>query len=53
VPFTMVVGNYATSRGINKNGLRRRGFSDEAIADAKFVIEAIVTFVKQTYQLQV
>lgn len=32
VPFTMVVGNYATSRGINKNGLRRRGFSDEAIA---------------------
>jgi len=27
--------------------------ANEAIADAKFVIEAIVTFVKQTYQLQV
>ncbi len=31
-PFMMVVGNYATAKGINKNGLRRRGFSDEAIS---------------------
>lgn len=30
-PFTMVVGNYAEGKGINKNGLRRRGFSEEAI----------------------
>jgi len=32
-PFTMVVGNYATARSINKEGLRRRGFSDEEISD--------------------
>lgn len=32
VPYTMAVGNYATSRGINKNGLRRRGFSEDTIA---------------------
>lgn len=31
-PYTMAVGNYAEARGINKTGLRRRGFSDEAIA---------------------
>ena len=31
-PFMMVVGNYAEAKGINKNGLRRRGFSDEAIS---------------------
>jgi len=30
-PFMMVVGNYAEARGINKNGLRRRDFSDDAI----------------------
>lgn len=30
-PFMMVVGNYAEARGINKNGLRRREFSEEAI----------------------
>jgi len=30
-PFMMVVGNYAEARGINKNGLRRRDFSEEAI----------------------
>lgn len=32
-PYMMVVGNYATARGINKEGLRRRGFSDDAITD--------------------
>ncbi len=32
-PFTLVVGNYATARGINKEGLRRRGFSDQDIND--------------------
>jgi len=31
-PFMMVVGNYAEAKGINKNGLRRRDFSEEAIA---------------------
>lgn len=30
-PFTMAVGNYAEAKGINKNGLRRRQFSEEAI----------------------
>lgn len=30
-PFSIAVGSYATARGINKNGLRRRGFSDESI----------------------
>lgn len=30
-PFMMAVGNYAEARGINKNGLRRRDFSDETI----------------------
>ncbi len=30
-PFTMAVGNYAEAKGINKNGLRRRDFSEEAI----------------------
>lgn len=30
-PFTMVVGNYAEAKGINKNGLRRRDFSEETI----------------------
>jgi UDP-N-acetylglucosamine acyltransferase len=30
-PFTMAVGNYATAKGINKNGLRRRDFSEDAI----------------------
>lgn len=32
-PYTMVVGNYATARSINKEGLRRRGFSDQEIGD--------------------
>ena len=31
-PFTMAVGNYAEARGINKTGLRRRGFSEETLA---------------------
>ena len=30
-PFMMAVGNYAEARGINKNGLRRRDFTDETI----------------------
>lgn len=30
-PFTMAVGNYAEGKGINKNGLRRRDFSDDVI----------------------
>ena len=31
-PFTMAVGNYAEGKGINKNGLRRRDFSEETIS---------------------
>lgn len=31
-PYTMAVGNYAEAKGINKNGLRRRDFSEDAIA---------------------
>lgn len=31
-PFTIAVGNYAMARGINKEGLRRRGFDDSAIS---------------------
>lgn len=30
-PYTLVSGNYATARSINKEGLRRRGFSDDSI----------------------
>ena len=30
-PFTVAVGNYAEARGINKEGLRRRGFDEGAI----------------------
>ncbi|MCP4235237.1 MAG: acyl-[acyl-carrier-protein]--UDP-N-acetylglucosamine O-acyltransferase, partial [Aestuariibacter sp.] len=30
-PFVTVSGNYARSYGINKTGLRRKGFSAEAI----------------------
>lgn len=30
-PFTMAVGNYAQGKGINKNGLRRRDFSEDVI----------------------
>lgn len=30
-PYTMAVGNYAEAKGINKNGLRRRNFSEEVI----------------------
>lgn len=32
-PYVMVVGNYATARGINKEGLRRRGYSESDIHD--------------------
>ncbi|CAG0907766.1 unnamed protein product, partial [Cyprideis torosa] len=31
-PFTMAAGNYASAIGINKEGLKRRGFSPETIA---------------------
>jgi len=31
-PYLMVVGNYAEAKGINKAGLRRRGFSDQTIS---------------------
>lgn len=41
-PYTMVVGNYATARGINKEGLRRHGFSEESIADLHRSFMALV-----------
>ncbi len=31
-PFTLAVGSYAEAKGINKTGLRRRGFDDLTIA---------------------
>ncbi len=31
-PFTVASGNYASAHGINKEGLKRRGFSPETIA---------------------
>lgn len=31
-PFVTATGNHASAVGINKNGLKRRGFSDDAIA---------------------
>ena len=31
-PFTLAVGNYAEARGINKEGLRRRGFDEATVA---------------------
>ena len=30
-PYVMASGNYATTHGLNKEGLRRRGFSEECI----------------------
>jgi len=41
-PFTMVVGNYASARGINKEGLRRRGFSDDTISDLHRAFMALI-----------
>ncbi len=41
-PFVMVVGNYAKSRGINKEGLRRRGFSDEQVSDLHRAYMALI-----------
>lgn len=41
-PFTMVVGNYATARGINKEGLRRRGFSDQEVNDLHRVFIEVI-----------
>ena len=31
-PFTLAVGNYAEARGVNKEGLRRRGFDEPTVA---------------------
>ncbi|MFK7814812.1 MAG: acyl-ACP--UDP-N-acetylglucosamine O-acyltransferase [Gammaproteobacteria bacterium] len=31
-PYVMASGNYASTHGLNKEGLRRRGFSEECIA---------------------
>jgi len=43
-PFMTAVGNYAEAKGINKNGLRRRGFSDDTISALH---RAYMTLVRQ------
>lgn len=43
-PFTLAVGSYAEARGINKTGLRRRGFDDLTIAALH---RAYMTLVRQ------
>lgn len=43
-PYMIAVGSYATARGINKNGLRRRGFSDETI---QALHHAYMTLIRQ------
>ena len=41
LPFVMVAGQYAKPRGINSEGLRRRGFSAERIAAIKRAYRAL------------
>ena len=41
-PFTMAVGNYAEGKGINKNGLRRRDFSEKAIQALHRAYKALI-----------
>jgi len=41
LPFVMVAGQYAKPRGINSEGLRRRGFSAERIASIKRAYRAL------------
>lgn len=41
-PFTMAVGNYAEGKGINKNGLRRRDFSETAIQALHRAYKALI-----------
>lgn len=41
-PYTLVSGNYATARSINKEGLRRRGFSDETISALHITYKALL-----------
>lgn len=41
-PFTMAVGNYAEGKGINKNGLRRRDFSEMAIQALHRAYKALI-----------
>jgi len=43
-PFMIAVGSYATARGINKNGLRRRGFGEESI---QALHHAYMTLIRQ------
>jgi len=43
-PYMIAVGSYATARGINKNGLRRRGFSEEVI---QALHHAYMTLIRQ------
>lgn len=41
-PFTLAVGNYAEGKGVNKNGLRRRDFSEPAIQALHRAYKAII-----------
>lgn len=41
-PFTLVVGNYAEAHGINKNGLRRRGFDADTLAALHRAYRALI-----------
>jgi UDP-N-acetylglucosamine acyltransferase len=41
LPFVMVAGQYAKPRGINSEGLRRRGFSPDRIAAIKRAYRAL------------
>lgn len=41
-PYTLISGNYATARSINKEGLRRRGFSDETIRALHIAYKALL-----------
>jgi len=41
-PFTTVVGNYAQAKGINKNGLRKRDFSDASIQALHRAYKALI-----------
>jgi UDP-N-acetylglucosamine acyltransferase len=41
-PFVIVAGNHAQAYGLNKNGLKRRGFSPEVIAALHKVFKLVI-----------
>lgn len=48
-PYTLVSGNYATARSINKEGLRRRGFSDDCIKALHIAYKALLRGAKADF----